>query len=212
MRDFPLFTTENGVGSLVLREIPYRGIAYITIQDSLSPELFLKECTDFCRVAGAECVYATGHSILEEYPLYTSVIRMSADASAIPETDASVFPVTEKTVNRWREIYNEKMKTVHNASYMSERDGDELLKTAGAYFIHRDGALLGIGKVTDDHIDCVASCMPGGGREVVAALQHVMMCDRVTLDVASTNAKAIRLYESLGFVAVSEVSRWHKII
>ena len=212
MRDFPLFTTENGVGSLVLREIPYRGNAYITIRDSQTPEEFLTECVAFCTVAGAKDIYATGHSVLEQYPLYTRVIRMSADTSAIPETDVSVFPVTEKTVKRWTEIYNEKMKTVHNASYMSERDHGELLKTAGAYFIHRDGNLIGIGMVADDRIECVASCVQGGGRDVVLALMHILMCDRVTLDVASTNDKAIRLYESLGFVPVTEVSRWYKII
>ena len=212
MRDFPLFTTENGVGSLVLREIPYRGIAYITIRDSQVPQAFLEECTEFCKMAGAKEIYATGSAVLETYPLYTSVIRMSVDTALLPETNVSVFPVTEKTVNRWREIYNEKMKAVHNSSYMSERDSEQLLKESGAYFIHRDGLLIGIGKVTDNHIDCVASCVPGGGREVVAALMHVMSCDQVTLEVASTNLKAIRLYESLGFIPVTEVSRWYRII
>ena len=61
MRDFPVFTTENGVGSLVLKEIPYRKVAYITIQDSLFPEAFLSECVDFCRAVGAERIYACGH-------------------------------------------------------------------------------------------------------------------------------------------------------
>ena len=40
MRDFPMFTTENGVGSLVLREIPYRGVAYVTIRDASAPIAF----------------------------------------------------------------------------------------------------------------------------------------------------------------------------
>ena len=46
MRDFPLFTTENGIGSITLKEVPYKGIAYIKIQSSLTPELF------FTRVCG----------------------------------------------------------------------------------------------------------------------------------------------------------------
>ena len=74
MRDFPVFTTENGVGSLVLREIPYSGIAYVTVHDSSFPTVFIKECLEFCRVVGAAQVYATGHGILEDYPLHTSVI------------------------------------------------------------------------------------------------------------------------------------------
>jgi hypothetical protein len=61
MRDFPVFNTEYGVASLVLKEIPYQGVAYIVVRDTLEPEKLLKECVDFCRVCGAEAVYATGH-------------------------------------------------------------------------------------------------------------------------------------------------------
>ena len=109
MRDFPIFTTENGVGSLVLKEIPYRGVAYITIRDSSAPAEFLNECADFCRAVGAQHVYASGHSILESYPVYTSIVQMSASTEFIPETDAALFPVTEKTVSRWKDIYNERI-------------------------------------------------------------------------------------------------------
>ena len=33
MRDFPIFSTETGVSSLTLKEIPYKKQAYIRIQD-----------------------------------------------------------------------------------------------------------------------------------------------------------------------------------
>ena len=211
MRDFPMFTTENGVGSLVLKEIPYRGVGYITIRDSSFPTEFIKECADFCRAVGAEHVYASGHEILERYPLQTSVIRMSASWDAIPETDACVFPVTEQTLVRWCEIYNERMKGVDNAAYMSERAAREMLKRGDGYYVHKDGELWGIGIASDDRIDCVASVVPGKGREVVCALSHALMCDRIILEVASTNLRAIRLYESLGFVKTAEISRWYKI-
>ena len=211
MRDFPMFTTENGVGSLVLKEIPYSGIAYVTIRDSSFPTEFLHECVEFCRVVGASAIYATGSKILEQFPLYTSVVQMSAASNGIAESDASLFPVTEKTVRRWCEIYNEKMKHVDNASYMSEKASKELLKRGDGYFIHRDGKLLGIGIAAGDRIECVASVTPGGGREVVSVLTHALLGERVVLDVASTNGKAIRLYESMGFIQTAEVSRWYKI-
>lgn len=211
MRDFPVFTTEHGVGSLVLKEIPYSGIAYVTIRDSSFPTEFLTECVEFCRAVGAGRIYASGHSVLETYPLHTSVLQMSASWEAIPETDASVFPVTDQTVRRWREIYNEKMKHVDNAAYMSERDATEMCKRGDGYFVHTDGELLGIGIAADDRIACIASVKPGSGREVVCALKNALMCERVVLDVASTNLRAIRLYESLGFVQTAELSRWYKI-
>ena len=128
MRDFPVFTTEHGVGSLVLKEIPYSGIAYITIRDSLEPEGFLTDCTDFCKAVGATMVYASGHPHLEKYPFHTSVIRMCAGIDQMGDTDAMLFPVTGETLSRWREIYNDKMSNVPNASYMSIADSEALLK------------------------------------------------------------------------------------
>lgn len=211
MRDFPVFTTENGVGSLVLKEIPYSGIAYVTIRDSLFPTEFLHECVEFCKAVGATTVYATGNEILERYPFYTSVIRMSASTDLIAQSDAALFPVTEQTLNRWREIYNQKMKNVDNASYMTEASAKEMISRSSGYFIHRDGTLLGIGMVDDDRIECVASVVPGGGREVVSVLAHALIGECVILDVASTNIKAISLYESMGFTKIAEISRWYKI-
>jgi len=211
MRDFPVFTTENGVGSLVLKEIPYSGAAYVTIRDSSFPTEFLNECLEFCRAVGAQAVYASGHEILTSYPFYTSVIRMSASYDAIPETDASVFPVTEKTISRWREIYNDRMQNVDNSAFMSDSAAQELLKRGDGYFVHKDGELLGIGIASGDQIDCVASCKRGSGQDVLSALTHALICDRIILEVASTNHRAIRLYESMGLVKTVEVSKWYKI-
>ena len=84
MRDFPVFTTENGVGSVVLREVPYKGEAYITIQDTQCPQAFLADCVAFCRMAGAERIYATGHKSLEAHPLYTSVLLMQRSKEGLP--------------------------------------------------------------------------------------------------------------------------------
>lgn len=211
MRDFPVFTTENGVGSLVLKEIPYRGVAYVTIHDSSFPTAFLQECVSFCRSVGAETVYASGHGIPEFYPLHTAVYQMTIPLEMIPQTDACIFPVTEQTLQVWREIYNIKMKNVDNAAYMSHNAGKEMLKRGDGYFVHKDGVLLGIGIASGDRIGCIAAVVPGTGREVAAALAHALSCDRVILDVASTNTRAISLYESMGFLKTAEVSRWYKI-
>lgn len=211
MRDFPVFTTENGVGSLVLKEIPYSGIAYVTIRDSSFPTEFLKECLDFCRAVGAAKIFATGHEVLENYPLYTSVIKMTASLNTIPDTEACLFPVTQSTLTRWRDIYNDRMKNVDNAAYMSDQAGRDMLSRGDGYFVHLGGELLGIGMASGEQIECVASVILGKGKDVVCALAHALMCDRVELNVASTNHRAIRLYESLGFIKTAEIARWYKI-
>ena len=63
MRDFPIFSTETGVSSLTLKEIPYKKQAYIRIQDVQPGTLqeHLRECVQFCKAAGAEHIFAAGH-------------------------------------------------------------------------------------------------------------------------------------------------------
>lgn len=208
MKDIPVFATEYGVASLVLKEIPYQQAAYITLQATQEPEKLLEECVGFCRACGAEQIYATGHDILEQWPLYTAMWELRAAIDTIPESDVALFPVQEQTLNRWREIYNEKVRAVPNAAWMTEADGREMLKEGDGYFVHKNGELLGIGRASGDRIDWVASVVPGAGRDVVCALAHALWSDTAVLTVASENHKALKLYESLGFIKVKEISRW----
>lgn len=212
MKDIPMFTTENGAASLFLREIPYRQRAHIKIQSSLEPEALLEECIGFCRACGAEWIDAAGHEYLEKYPLITSLSVMTANREALGQTDACLFPVTEETVGKWLDIYNERMADVPNAAYMDSADGRELLKSGDGYFVHRDGKLLGIGKAAGDFIDTVISVQPGAGETVVRALAGILDTDTVRLMVADANIRAVRLYERMGFICVKEVSRWYRVL
>ncbi len=209
MRDIPVFDTENGVGSLALREIPYRGEAYITVGAATDGKAFLKEAADFCTAVGAEKVYATGHPAAEEYPHYNTVLLLAADRDSLEETDAMLFPVTEETADKWRSLYNEKFLKVPNAATITERDMEKLMKSC--YFVHRDGELIGIGKAEGDRIGAIAAFRPGAGRDVVLALAHALPESRVTIEVATANPKARALYERLGFIAVEERIKWFKI-
>ena len=211
MRDFPFFNTEFGVASLVLKEIPYQGTAYIILRDASDPEKLLAECVDFCRVCGAEAVYATGHEILERYPFYTAMWLMRCEANTLPDTDASLFPVQENTLEQWQRIYNEKVRCVPNGAWMTQKDAQKMLEDGTGYFVHRGGTLLGIGKVSGCEIQWVASVVSGGGKDVVCALAHAVWADSLELTVASENSKAVRLYESLGFVRAQEISRWYNV-
>lgn len=211
MRDFPIFTTDFGLSSLTLKEIPYRKQAYICIRD-VQEDFFgehLKECVDFCRMAGAEQIYATGHEKLGCYPLYTSVLEMRGEVPADPEPMASLFPVTEATVGRWRESYNQKMQQVDNAATLEARDEKRLLESAGVYFVHDNGTLLGIGWLEDGKLLALAGVVPGAGERVVHTLASVAEGEPIILEVASTNTRAIHLYEKLGFVTTREISRWY---
>ena len=211
MRDFPVFDTQNGVGSLILKEIPYSGNAYIHIQAASDPKAFLQECVDFCGVAGAEHIYAKGHELLTVYPIYTRVLEMTVDGEAIPDTDACLFPVSEKSANRWQQIYNAKMKNVPGSAYLSFADMRKLVQDGGGYFVHRKEELLGVGLAKDGEILAVASVVKGGGKDVVCALCQTMGAQRITLQVADNNEKAINLYRTLGFIQTREISCWYTV-
>lgn len=209
MRDIPMFVTDLGVASLILNQIPYTQTAYIRIQDCKDGSRFLDECVNFCKMAGAEKILATGHNICEQYPLWTAIICMQASRSAIGQTDACLFPVTEKTLDSWREIYNQKVIRVPNGAWMTESDAKKMLEDGSGYFVHQDGVLLGIGKINKNQLQWIASVCPGGGEDVVKALCSAISEEFVTLEVADTNEKAVSLYSKLGFIPVRKLSQWY---
>lgn len=210
MKDIPVFTTENGVASLILKEIPARQIAYIKLLISEAPEVLLQECVDFCRACGAESVFASGDGIPEWFPVSATLVEMRGYLGV--ETDAALFPVTKETVGEWRDICNDRMKDVPNAAYFTRQDEKMLLEEGDCYFVHRNGELLGIGKASGDTIELVASVKRGCGKKVLLTLGSLLDGPEARLVVARENARAIALYEELGMVAVREVSRWRKIL
>lgn len=213
MKDIPIFTTDCGVSSIILKEIPYREIAYIHIQD-LQPgglEEHLKECVGFCRAAGAERIYASGHEELTQYPLHTVICQMALALTVLPQPKANLFPVTEETVGRFREYYNKGMVSVDNAATLTAWDERQILTDGGAYFVHEDGGLLGIGWMKGSELAAIVSVKPGAGETIAQTLFTLADSDRITLEVASTNHKAIRLYEKLGFIQTGERSRWYQV-
>ena len=211
MKDIPVFTTEYGAATLILKEIPYQETAYIILQDSLEPQALARECADFCRACGAEKIYAAGHEALTAYPFFTAMWEMSCHRESIPDTDAALWPVQEKTLTQWQSIYNEKVKKVPNGAWMTKADAEKMLETGDGYFIHRGETLLGIGRASSDRISWVASLAPGAGADVVKALAHAATEDTISLTVASTNQKAVDLYERLGFLRTAEISKWYKM-
>ncbi len=211
MRDFPVFTTQHGVASLVLREIPYKGAAYITIHDTLQPEKLLRDCVDFCKIAGATRFYATGHRFLEKFPVYTAVWQMSRLRCGLPRTDAKLRPVSEKTMELWRSLYNEKMADIPNGATMTRADAEKHLKQRDAWFVYREENLLGIGIAAGGTVESVIAARPGAGETVLLALCSVLSAETVTLEVASTNLSALRLYERLRFQKITELSRWYDV-
>ena len=211
MRDIPVFTTENGAASLILKQIPYKKEAYVRLLDSRAPEALLKECVDFCVAAGAQQVYGTGHDDLTRFPLHTVIVKMCRPLKGMPQTDGVLIPVEEKTFDFWRSIYNRRMNGVPGAATVTMSNKRAILDSKSAYFVYRSGNLLGIGKAAGGQIDAVASLVPGAGRDILLALCNALHGDTVSLEVARNNAPAVGLYERLGFAVTAEVCRWYTL-
>lgn len=212
MQNIPLFTTDTGVSSLILKEIPYKKVAFIRLGD-IQPgglESHLAECAQFCAMAGAERILASGGEALEKYPLHSVVYRMTMPLPR-EEPEAALWPVTERTVTQWRELYNRGMDGIDNHATLTAREEQSILQSGGAYFVHRGETLLGLGWVQGNELTALIATRPGMGETVARALLSVMTGDHVTLEVVSTNTPAIRLYERMGFVKTGEVSRWYRI-
>jgi hypothetical protein len=210
MRDIPVFATELGVASLLLKDIPRNATAYINIRSSMNIDQFLNECIDFCKAAGASYIYASGDDFLKKFPHKADVYLMRRDNFALNDT-ALLFPVQEHTLKHWLEIYNRAMTGVSIASYMSYQDGLALLKEHSAYYVHQQECLLGIGIVSGDKVLAVASCEKGKGEIVLKALCSALDSETVWLEVASDNLRALRLYERLGFIRVGITESWYLV-
>ena len=211
MRDIPVFTTEYGVASLVLREIPYRQEAYICIQSTQQPKELLEECIGFCQACGAEKIYARNHGFLEKYPFHAAIVKMRGIARVDESKVENLWPVTEETVTQWRQFLNDRLRDVDNAGTLTAQNEQDILQSGGAYFVHQAGKMLGAGWLVNGELLLIAAAVPGAGERVMHTLMSLQPEQSMELDVASTNEKAIRLYERLGFVKTEELRRWYKI-
>lgn len=209
MKDIPLFTTENGAANLILGSVPGFGTAYVRVLSAQDGKALAAECAQFCRAAGAEGVYATGLPEQESWPLSTEIWRMTAQKARLPQTQATLEPVTAETLEEWAALYNRKFRAVPNAVWLSPSQA--VLKAREAFFVRLAGQTVGIAKGAENQIHAVAALAPGGGRAAVLALARALEGPEITLEVASANGKALELYRGLGFRKSEVLAKWYKI-
>ena len=213
LKDIPLFTTDAGIASLLLGEVSYRKEAYVRIRSVQPGKLaeLLEECISFCRMVGAERVFAGDHEELERYPLQFSIMEMRGTVVTDENESAHLFPVTEATVSQWRQLCNQRLSSVDGAATWTVADEKKIVSSGGAYFVHQDGELLGTGWIDGNKLLLICSAVPGMGGTVMRTILTLMDEEQCVLEVASTNFRAIRLYERLGFIRTAELQRWYKI-
>ena len=132
--------------------------------------------------------------------------------SKLPETIAVAYAIVEQQLSEFRDLYNDKMRSVPNSAYLSEQKAKEMVKKQCAYMVIQEGKRIGIGVAANDTIEMIAALEKGKGKDVLAALSKHLSSECVRVVVASENLNAVSLYERLGFKVSRVLAQWYKIL
>ena len=202
MRDIPLFTVTDGMASLILHEIPFRGEAYVWIRTVYGRiGGLMEECAGFCRAAGAQKVYFSGNADLSAYPVHAKLIYRSADAKTLPKTEAVAKPTEDP--HAWLEHYRRRFRSVPAAQSTPSSEGQ--------YDIFLNGELIGIGQLKEDLLLSLASLRPGMGQDCLCALAVQSQSSKLRLVCAEENLPAMKLYDKLGFTKKDVKEVWYSM-
>ena len=95
MKDIPVFSCPDGIATLILREVPFRGEGYILVRGVFGTlEGLLAECTGFCRAAGAERLFAAGEADFSGYPVAIRILGRSAPRALMSSTSGRAAMMT----------------------------------------------------------------------------------------------------------------------
>lgn len=216
MKNIPVFTAVNGIASLILQEIPHSGKAYILIRSVWTTvQALLEECSVFCRMAGAEEIFASWNT--EELP-GTHAYDLTAMSCVKAQLPAPLQPVelvalTPENSRDYLDIYNSCFRQVPGAATYSQRDLKRLYDRDAAWLARKNGRFAAVAEISMEGLEGIA-VLPefrGLGFDLAAQVLQMVPSLTVRLKVASANDRAIRLYERLGFVPDGIVSRWFRL-
>lgn len=207
MKDIPVFTSEHGVASLILNEIPYRQEAYVIVRGVFgSLTKLLAHCADFCRAAGAQAVFAHAQDALD-YPVHARLMERSVSRRTLPGSTLTLQAVTQDTARQWADAYNRCFRSVVASKPCTPQEA--LTSLGEASFVCEEGKRIGLGAVRKSQLLAIAAFVPGRGADVLCALTKQMQT--ITLLCAVENVRAMRLYDSLGFSRGDIRKTWYRI-
>ena len=211
MKNIPVFSTENGIASITLDQIPYNQSAYIHMQDVSDFPEFVTECIGFCKAAGAEQIYATGLDDLKDYSVYTHILQLEILKANIPGDIGEMIPVTMETFSTWKNAYNQSMRNVPGAAGADNKRAKQILENKEAYFVRYAGEIIGLGVVSANTVHAIVSFVPRMGQTILKTLSSKIESDRFTLEVAENNFPAMKLYERCKCQSIQRILTWYTI-
>lgn len=214
MKDIPVFTGVHGVATLVLKEIPWSGCGYVIVRSIwTNAEAFLEECLEFCRICGAEQVYASWGCEALPAPHAYDMVQMERLKADLPEGQTRLEALTKENAPEFLGVYDRCFRDVPNAASYGQKDVARLLGEDTAWLVRRDGVCAAIAEISKEGLEAVA-VLPqfrGLGYDLTLTVLAMVPSKTLRLKVASTNKRAVALYERLGFRKTQVLSRWWKL-
>lgn len=216
MKNIPLFTSAYGIATLILREIPWNGCAYVLIRSVWNGQAaaLLEECRGFCRAVGAEQIFAAYDT--EELPAEHAydMILMTRPKAGLPEgNQLELEPLTRENSEAYLEIYNRRFVNVPSAASYDRTSLEPLYGEDLAWLAKVNGCYAGVAEISQEGLEGIA-VLPeyrGCGYDLALAVLQMVPSTMLQLKVASTNLRAITLYERLGFEKKEIQKRWWRL-
>lgn len=213
MNNIPVFLSQGGTATLILREIPFSGRAYILLRTVEKPDLLIRECLDFCRGCGAAACFFTGSEFLVRYPHAYDILRLSLDCSDLPPGPlCPLVPVGPGNDSLYLSVYNRCFAHVSGAAAYDQKQLQRIYRERQQAFLAFEGQTAwGIGEIHGNVLAAIGLLPEYRGRGEILARSLLSRCPgpAVTLTVASDNQRALGLYEKLGFHVAGLESRWY---
>jgi len=218
MRDIPFFTAAGGSAMLVLREIPYKKMAYVILHsaEEKNRSAFFLECMSFCRAAGAEKVLlCTQQEITGQEPLF-QLLRWERQAP-VPTAPAALLlrliPVTEEREADFLALYNVIFGGAPSAATLTKHNFSAQTRACRTYLAEINGQMAGVGQLHEREIRCIG-LLPqfrGNGMALMTELLRELGEETAWLQATSDNAAALRLYTKMGFSRKETLSHWYDL-
>ena len=223
MQNIPVFLSQGGTATLILKEIPHKHTAYVLLRTVLPKGLpvLLEECGRFCRGCGAQQVFVspgdTGCvlSLPHAYDIYRLHIKKNMLPS--PVHDLSLIPISPENDPIYQRIYNICFRDVSHALTYDRAQIQRIYRSGHRGFLALDSAEVpwGMGELHGNELAAVG-LLPefrGHGRGQALTLALLSRCPgpELTLTVVSDNDSALALYDHLGFTVSGTESQWYRL-
>lgn len=220
MNNIPVFTAQGGTATLILREIPISGKAYVLLRTVLPgmEENLAAECASFCRMCGAEEIFASwADGDLPFLPPTYDIYLLHVSKSALPEgKPVQLVPMTPENDAIYQRIYNRCFSHVSHALSYDRGQIARIYREHQRAFLALDAENrpYGIGELHGNELAAVAVLPKCRGTGTDLALSLLRLCpgEDLKVTVASDNEAAMHLYEKLGFHMSGVESKWFQVL